>query len=143
MTRLPNWATLLDQFLRQNRSRRFEYGSFDCCLFVCDCIQVMTGVDVAVKFRGRYTTREEALALIHEATGTKSIKRVTELVTRTNQMPKVDVPFLQRGDVALIRRGGRDYSLAIVALNGRDAVVAVQDGLQWIPLASAFTGWRV
>ena len=142
MTRLPNWPGLLDRFINENRETPFAYGSFDCCLWVVNCIQVMTGVDVATEFRGRYKSREEAVGVIGEVTGYKSVRKAVEHVTRAQEMAPVPVLNLQRGDVALVKRP-RDYSLGIVALNGRDIIVAAANGLEWIPVASACAGWRV
>ena len=57
LTRLPGWQGALDRFLTAHRETRFQYGVWDCCLFACDAIEVMTGVDVAAQFRGRYHSR--------------------------------------------------------------------------------------
>jgi hypothetical protein len=143
MTRLPQWIERLEWFLSENRERRFEYGSFDCGLFVCDCIQAMTGVDVAADFRGRYHSREEAVSLIRKTTGGRSIHKIVEYVTAVNQMPLIPAEYLQRGDVALIRRPSRDHSLAIVAMNGQELIVCNAKGLKSVPFAHAWLGWRV
>jgi hypothetical protein len=142
MTRLHNWASLLDRFIAGSRSATFHYGAFDCCLWACDCVRIMTGVDIACDFRGRYQTRSEALRLIQDATGTRSVRGVALHVTQAFAMPRVASSFLQRGDVALIPRA-RDYSLGIVALNGLDILVPLRTGLRTIPLSSAKSGWRV
>ena len=47
MTRKPDWQALLDAFLAEHQFDSFQYGRWDCCLFVCDAIQAMTGVDPA------------------------------------------------------------------------------------------------
>jgi hypothetical protein len=142
MTRLPAWPGLLDRFISENRHRHFAYGSFDCCLWVCDCIQVMTGVDVAAEFRGRYNSRTGALRRIREVTGASSVRKVVEHVTAAQGMVPAPVLNLGRGDVGLIRRS-RDYSLGIVALDAARLIVAAASGLEWIPLTMATAGWRV
>jgi hypothetical protein len=141
MTRFGDWQSRLDRFIRDNRERPFAYGSFDCCLFVCDAIQVMTGVDVAAEFRGRYHSRTEALRRVREATGVSSVRRVVEYVTSRHGMISVPVLYLGRGDVALIQRA-RDYSLGLVAFDGQRVIVAGRAGLEWIPLRLAVLGWH-
>ena len=52
----PDWHVRLDTFIRENLLTPFEWGKFDCCLFVADAVEAMTGTDFAAPFRGRYTT---------------------------------------------------------------------------------------
>jgi hypothetical protein len=143
MTRLPNWQSALSDFERLHREDRFVYGSWDCCTFVCDVILCMTGVDPAADFRGRYGTRAEALERIRNATGTISVRKIAEHVTARLGMPRAESGMLQRGDLALIRRGKRDYSLGIIALSGLDVMVVSPIGLMRIPLSMALSGWHV
>ena len=142
LIRLPGWQGALDGFLTAHRETRFEYGAWDCCLFACDAIQVMTGVDVAVQFRGRYHSRTEALRAIRDYAGSPSVRAAAGRVTEAYAMPQVDILRARRGDVMLIRRP-RDYSLGIVALNGTDVITVTPQGLQRIGLLNAVCGWRV
>jgi len=143
LTRLPNWQSALDRFLREHRIDPFRYGSWDCCLFVCDAIQVMTGVDVAAEFRGTYNTRAEALEAIRQVTGRYSVRSVVEHVTEAHSMAKIPVLQAQRGDIVLVRRSRRDCSLGIIALNGTETLVVTTDGIKMIALDLAIAAWRV
>jgi hypothetical protein len=142
LKRLPGWQGALDCFLTAHRDSRFQYGIWDCCLFACDAIEVMTGVDVAAQFRDRYHTRTEALRAIREYTGKVSVRAVAERVTAAYEMPRVEILRAQRGDLVLVRRS-RDYSLGIIALNGTDVITVTPHGLQRIALSNAVCGWRV
>ena len=142
LTRLPGWQSALDHFLTAHRETRFQYGVWDCCLFACDAIEVMTGVDVAVQFRGRYHSHTEAQRAIRAYSGSPSVRAVAGRVTEAYTMPQVDILRARRGDVVLIRRP-RDYSLGIVALNGTDLITVTPQGLQRIGLSNAVCGWRV
>lgn len=51
-----NWHQHLAQTLQAAMTRPFSWGEHDCCLFAADCVQAVTGVDVAADFRGTYTT---------------------------------------------------------------------------------------
>jgi hypothetical protein len=143
MKRLADWQTRLENFLSSHRSDRFRYGTWDCCLFACDAIETMTGTDVAAHFRGRYHSRQEAVEALREYTGKPSVRAVTEKITAENDMQQVPVLAAQRGDVVLIARGKRDYSLGIVALDGQHAIVVTPTGLERIELSLAVSAWRV
>lgn len=47
----------------------FQYGTLDCCLFVCDVIQEQTGRDLAARWRNAYRSETGALRLIARAGG--------------------------------------------------------------------------
>ena len=142
MQRRPDWQAVLDSFLGAHANRRFEYGTWDCCLFVCEAIAAMTGVDLAASYRGQYSTRAGARRLIGEQFGTVSILAVAENAAAAHDMPEVPVPHAQRGDMVLVARG-RDYSPGLVALNGREAIVTSKRGLWRLPLSRAVRAWQV
>ena len=142
MRRRSDWQRVLDEFLRANQGRPFEYGKWDCCLFVCDAIAEMTGIDLAAPYRGQYSTRVGAMRAMRKQLGTASIQAVAANAAATHHMPEAPVPLAHRGDMVLVGRG-RDYSLGLVALNGRDAIVASKRGLWRLPLSRAVRAWRV
>ena len=110
MTRYPNWPARLEAFLARHQDAKFRYGTWDCCLFVCDAIEVMTGVDPAADFRGRYHSRAEAPQAIRDRVGSPSVRRIADSVTAAHGMRAIPVLNASRGDLALIKRP-RDYSL--------------------------------
>ena len=142
MQRRSDWQGALDEFVLANQHRRFEYGKWDCCLFVCDAIIQMTGIDLATSYRGEYSTRKGALRAIREQLGTASIQAVVENAATVHHMLEVPVPLAHRGDMVLIARG-REYSLGLVALNGRDVIVTSRRGLWRLPLSCAVRAWHV
>lgn len=54
--RKPNYISLCSTFLIENEKRHFEWGVFDCCLFVADWVNLQFDVDPAQQYRGRYKT---------------------------------------------------------------------------------------
>ena len=141
LSRKPNWQTELHNFLQSRRNAEFRYGSFDCCLFACDAILAMTGVDVAAPFRDGYGSRREAYRAIKEYAGRASVEAVTARVTAENQMPEVTPRQARRGDVILLRRP-KDFSLAIVGLDGT-ILAAGARGFERVPSSFAVRAWRV
>lgn len=55
---------MLPAFLRCAAGRRFEYGRFDCFLFVADWCTEIFGIDPGTSIRGRYGNLDEGLALV-------------------------------------------------------------------------------
>jgi hypothetical protein len=142
MTRRPDWQARLDRFLTANAQRPFAYGSWDCCLWVCSAIQEMTGVDPAEDFRNNYRTRDEAYRLIKARTGARSLQMIVASITAKLQMPEIPVLSAQRGDVVLLKRP-RDYSLGLIAMNGRHIIVSQERGLRPVSLNHATKAWHV
>ena len=143
MQRYENWPIRLQTYLQGRAFEQFEYGRMDCCLFVCGAIAAMTGIDPAEPFRQKYGTREQAMAAVRGYSGIDgSVRTVTELVTAELGMAEVPVRQAQRGDLLLLRRS-RDWSLALVALNGREmAVLTRRQGVRLLPI-QAERAWRV
>lgn len=144
LTRVPKWPAALDAFLLANAAREFQYGDWDCCLFVADAIQAMTGTDIAAKFRGEYESRKEALQVGEEFCGAASIKAIVESVTAEYGMEPIPMNLARRGDmVAISRQNGRDLSLGIVSLTGRDILIAGKVGWGPIHIERGARAWRV
>jgi len=132
VTRKPEWQGLLDAFIQEHRLDPYEYGKWDCCLFVCSAIHAMTGVDPGERFRGAYSSCEEARRLGYV------VPRIVEQVCAEHDMKQVPALLARRGDVALVKR-----SLGIVALNGSDVILISQTGLSYISLSLARRAWHV
>src|SRR5579859_2971585 len=142
LPRFHNWTAQLENYIRAHRDRKFKYGRFDCCLMCADAIQTMTGTDIAAEFRGRYSTRTEALHAIAEITGKLTIQSAAEHAARAHRLPEIPTLMASRGDMVLIKRP-RDYSMGIVAMNGREIHIALARGIGMVPLSSAVRAWRV
>ena len=144
LVRIPKWAGALDAYLRASQSRDFQYGNFDCCLFVADGIRAMTETDIAVRFRGEYASRRAALAAGDELCGGASIKAIVESVTEEYGMEEVRMSLARRGDmVAISRQNGRDLSLGLISLSGREILIAGKIGWGPIPIDRGARAWRV
>jgi len=141
MQRFVNWAARLEVFLHANASRPFVYGQFDCCLFVSDAVQAMTGVDPAAGLRG-YDSAKSARLVMRECCGARSVAAFVACVAERCGMSEVSARFARRGDVVLVKRP-RDYSLGLVALDGRSLVVAGAGRLVLVPLELGIRAWRV
>jgi uncharacterized protein DUF6950 len=132
LTRYPDWPARLESYIQGLKGREFSYGSFDCALFVCDAIEVMTGVNPAAEFKGRYSTRDEARKLLGAVGGYEGVAAASGLAVIAPKLAR-------RGDVLRMRV----FSLGLVSLNGRDAWVLGENGIELFPAAAAVGAWRV
>lgn len=140
MTRYHDWQTRLDRFLGLASERDFAFGINDCCIFVADAVQEMTGEDLAKDYRNRYHSNREAIRLIEATTGCKTLRRF--LMTALAQLPCIQVEMAQRGDIVLVKRA-QGVSLGIIALNGRLIAAASAEGFLYLPLSLGLLAWRV
>lgn len=141
ITRGQNWQIDMANAIVAAGTMPFAWGTNDCCLFVCDVILAMTGVDLGTDYRGKYTTAEEAAALISEATGGGGVEELAEQICAANDMPEVEVNFAQRGDVAL-HDTDIGPCLGIVDHEG-GTYLSESHGLLYLPRSDIRRAWRV
>lgn len=148
MRRFEDWPTRLHGFIAENSDRLFQYGYWDCCLFACGAIEAMTGEDIALPFRGKYSTRRGAFDIAQQYCGERSIETLAAKVASENGMPETTPNLARRGDLVLIERPF-GHSAGIVALNGSQIFITGElsrnggSGLGFVPISRAVRAWRV
>lgn len=139
--RLPDWQSRLSLVIKDHQKDSFEWGRNDCCLFICNAIEAMTGIDPATPFfRGNYHSKEEGYALIAEFCG-GGIEKMVEKMAETHGYVEVHPNFAQRGDVGLYidRDAGPTLALSL----GTQWAFLKESGLGYLPRASVTRVWRV
>lgn len=121
--------------LENAQDRPFAWGRRDCALFAADVVEAMTGVDLAIAYRGTYHDLRSALRRIHP-----QAKSLSQLVTCALGDP-VPAAQARRGDVVGYKHPSAGLALAICT--GRTAVAPGPDGLVHIPMAQWRSAWRV
>lgn len=129
--RYRDWQSRLQACLAERRLRAFEWGSHDCCLFVCDAVLAMTGHDPASDVRG-YTTERQAMRIVRELGGMRAIAS-----SRFGEA--VPVLAAQVGDVGLLDLDGRQ-SLALCG--GGHWMAPGELRVETLPLDAAIAAWR-
>jgi hypothetical protein len=133
VTRFPDWHYRLESYIHAQSGRAFQYGSHDCCLWVCNAVREMTGIDMAEKFRGRYSTRREARRLLQAAGWFSTIAEDYGLTP-------IAPALASRGDVIQVSMS----VLGLKALNTRDVLVLSDAGLIFAPRKIVpLRAWRV
>lgn len=144
--RIEGWEKRLTDFLTEANGRPFEWGTFDCFLFACDAVKVVTGEDPGAEFRGLYHDEMSAGQLIREKGGPKKIKSYRDLAERGAEkhgFDPVEQLFARRGDIALAAIDGLQ---ALGVCTGRTfAFLGRPVGLVHFPLDSKeiIKVWRV
>jgi len=142
MHRLADWQSRLERFLQENRTRRFVYGEWDCCLFAAAAIQVMTGTHPHPEYIGTYSTRVQCRDLIRRETGHSGVQFIWRKVMQEHGIEEGPPGFAQRGNPVLIKRGSSGYSVGIIGFGG-EIEVAASLGLKRASRAQAVSSWRV
>jgi len=74
------WEISLLTYLAEHESARFRWGSSDCMLFVADCVEAMTGEDVAKDLRGKYKSAKSAKKLLFALYGVTAYVEAVSLI---------------------------------------------------------------
>jgi hypothetical protein len=141
MIRRENWVILLDEYLQWKETVPFVFGANDCCLFAAGAVQAITGIDLAVAFRGKYKTEATAIRALKRYAG-GGVRELMERMASENSLLETSPLSLSRGSVALIQHEGRD-SLGIISLTGMHIVAPGIAGTVHLPLNRAITGWLI
>jgi hypothetical protein len=98
--RIVGWQRALNAYLidaqERYKAEGFRWGAFDCVHFLGDWIRIATGDDPLADFRGQYSTREEAFALLERTYGSLQLALTARIA------PPVHASKAARGDGAFI-----------------------------------------
>lgn len=91
MIRCSDWESKLYQYLDDCRGKQFEYGKFDCVIFVNDWLKICVGFDF---LDGKeYNSRE--------AIGTFGYRSLNDAVNKCLNSESIPAAFAQRGDIVI------------------------------------------
>jgi hypothetical protein len=113
MARVDGWPALLSQYILHAQDEYtkhgFKPGMFDCCTYVADWVEVLTGEDPIADYRGEYQDLEVGFDLLKEREGTL----YRGLVNRFGK--PVHPAHAQRGDIAYRKK---ERMLGIIFTSG-------------------------
>lgn len=135
IARLPDWRSRLSTHLAQVAAQPFGYGQHDCALFAASCVEVMTGVDLAARYRGLYVTLKGGLKLLL----TDGFYNHLDVVRA--HFDEVQPAFAQVGDIMVVQEG---HGIAALGIDVGERIAVLQrGGLGMAPRASAIAAYRV
>ena len=129
-----NWFIDLADFIESRRHSPFVWGENDCCLFVADAVELISGIDAAAPYRRKYTTATGAARALKKY-GDGSIAGAWSAC-----FEEINPQDLGRGDVAMVEVEGAPAS----ALSfGNQLWIVSENGLITLPRSAALQAWRV
>lgn len=136
MTRFEDWPKRLDEAIAVARVLPFAWGQRDCLLFAADCVEAMTGTDPAAQWRGRWSSAEEAYAILNAEFGGDLAAAVDSVLGERLGGPA----FAQRGDVVMV---DTPNGLALGVCAGSYHVAPWRTGLVALRFSQALAAWRI
>ena len=137
--RRGDWESRLADFLSSRENLEFKYGVNDCCLFVADAVKVMTGIDPAGDFRGKYKNLLGSKRILKGL----GVRGLVELITRDYGFEEIDNPaFAHRGDVVLVESAPGD-TMGLIDLSRTRVAIPGDEGLVRYELDTIKTAWRI
>lgn len=133
LRRLPDWQLRLECFIQQRWHQPFAWGRQDCALLAADCVQALTGVDLAPPALRAHCNARQALRLLQQHGGLAQLAHAA-------LGPACPVAQASVGDLLLTRSQGRPM-LAIC--NGSSALAPGALGLVSLGLQDVSHAWRV
>lgn len=144
MKRLEDWPERLAAFVDERQAMPFEWGHNDCALFAADAVQAVTGVDLAERWRGRYSDEVTALEMgLHGASAHLAAGDVSGALRDMASLfldGEVQPALARRGDVLLVQHE-RGESLAVCV--GTHAAAPGRRGAVFLPRSVWLACWRV
>jgi hypothetical protein len=142
LKRKENWDTIaFHEFLLARASVEFEWGKNDCALFAADGIEAITGVDIALDFRG-YDDEASAWASIKTVCNGSTVDDAIEYIATKFAIDELEHPLMaQRGDLVVIEQDGRRVA-ALVHLSGRHVITVGEGGLRRYSITDVKRAWH-
>ncbi|MGO4304185.1 DUF6950 family protein [Cupriavidus sp. RAF12] len=133
MQRIEDWPQRLADFVEARRARAFVWGESDCCLFVCDGVEAITGIDPAARWRGLYATEKGARRILNANGG---VMGVAMLVFGS----PVPAALAGRGDVVLV---DSPSGCALALCIGNLLAAQGANGIEFLPNRLGRMAWKV
>ncbi len=131
--RCAGWEEILVEAVEEAKAKDFRWSVFDCVTWAFDVRARLTGIDAAVKWRGRYQCLTGGLRVLRNL-GHLSI---ADLVTAECGAP-VPPKSARRGDLVQLQ----DTALG-VCLGSMAGTVEEGVGFSLVPMGHAIAAWRV
>jgi len=130
--RRTDWMIRLFDVIESTHNKPFEWGVNDCCLFAANCVEAITDVDYAAKYRGKYSSEKGAYKLLKKS---DIRKKLNEWFGE----PKHPLTA-KRGDVVMYSDDGGEY-LGICL--GTNCAFVTKDGLHYMYVNKCSSAWSI
>lgn len=133
------------EYIEQCQTKPFQWGTFDCCMFVCDFYKQAIGIDLAHWYRDKYNDEAGAYQAMLKRTRRKKIsnslvQRVAEIECEANNFTEINYKFSQSGDMCVVNTP-QGWALGLIH-NGKVWATTTK-GLVTLPLKEVIKAWRM
>ena len=134
--RTLDWTEILDEYIIQNRYRKYKYGSFDCVLFSTELVKKIIGINLLEGID--YNDMKTGLDLLKKSGG---LFKLTDLQMNKVGLKTIPLAFAQRGDVVgcMTEEHGETLGICI----GSKFVSTGEDELVFLPMKEVIKAWRI
>lgn len=123
----------LQAFLADHADDPFVWGQTDCCMFVANWVEALTGKDYAEPYRGKYSDQIGAMRILAEHGG--MVKFIESM------LGDVQPPLTaRRGDIVW---GDYEEGPAVGIMAGHAAAYVCDNGIAMKPLETIKGCWHV
>jgi hypothetical protein len=146
MKRLPNWPRRLHLLTRSSQAVTFDWGHYNCGLFVTRWIREATGLDLGAPYVGK--AKDEASAEAIFLNGHADLGSFAAAIATANGMAEVAPTYAQRGDVVWVDNStslnpSKYGALGVVSLDARWALCMSDKGTVRVHMSRWKRAWRV
>lgn len=135
--RQSNWPARLNAFIEQRRAMPFTWGKNDCCLFTCDWISLMTGIDPAKSLRKKYGDALGAQRILKRRGG---VEAVAACECGKLGWSEVLPALAHRGDPVSV---DTEHGAALGVSMGRHAAFPGPEGVAFVLMSKCRRAWRI
>lgn len=130
--RPQGWESLLSGHIAEARSGTFEWGTHDCILWCAGWVRKITGSDPAQDWRGKYSSEDEAVAVL------TSMGFSTWADLAAAHLPETPVALAQRGDIVL-----HPVNACLGICAGAHAYFVTDRGVTRVEFTKCLKAWKV
>lgn len=144
MQRFPDWPRRLHLLIQSSQAIVFDWGHYNCGLFVTRWIREATGVDLGTPYAGKCTDEASAEALF--LNGYADLGSFAAAIAAANGMPEVAPSFARRGDVVWVDNGTSEHPSqygALGVVGGRFAICMSETGTKRVHMHRWKRAWQV
>ena len=116
MLRRDDWLVAFFAALHKHSTAPFTWGEHDCAMLSADCIEAVTGRDLAEPFRGKYDSEASGKAILKE----HKLRSAISIVSKV--FKKIPASQAQVGDIAVVKT---EDGLALAPVIGSELAVLV------------------
>ena len=132
--RKDNWRTELFAFVIGSAREQFKAGKNDCALFAAGAVKAMTGLDLAVGWRGKYHTLKTGKERLQK----EGFADLAALAAHHfEEIPPLNA---QVGDIAVVEG---DDAPALGVVQGAFVWVRMPHGIGSVPLTDVKRAFRI